>query len=89
MIDSLARAHSTHFASSSFEATVPVEARPLRERLWEILQIELQDHRQAWDMRPDGTYALRDAGGLDPEDPRLEGTHAALMRLTRERFEGD
>ena len=70
------------------EATAPVEARSLRERLWEILQIELQDHRQAWDMRPDGTYALRDASGLDPEDPRLEGTHAALMRLTRERIEG-
>ena len=70
------------------EATVPVERRALRERLWEILQIGLHDHRQAWDMRPDGTYALRDASGLDPEDLRLEGTHAAIMRLTRERIEG-
>ncbi len=69
------------------EATTPVETRGLRERLWEILQIELNDHRQAWDMRPDGTYALRDASGLDAEDPRLEGTHATLMRLTRERVE--
>ena len=68
------------------EATTPVETRGLRERLWEILQIELNDHRQAWDMRPDGTYALRDASGLDAEDPRLEGTHATLMRLTRERI---
>jgi polyphosphate kinase len=67
------------------EATTPVETRGLRERLWEILQIELNDHRQAWDMRPDGTYALRDASDLDPEDPRLEGTHQTLMRLTRER----
>ena len=70
------------------EATVPVEHRSLRERLWEILQIEIADHRQAWDMRPDGTYALRDASGLDPEDLRLEGTHATIMRLTRERIEG-
>lgn len=70
------------------EATAPVESRPLRERLWEILDIELQDHRQAWDMRPDGTYALRDASDLSPDDPRLEGTHAALMRLTCERLEG-
>ncbi len=70
------------------EATTPVESRPLRERLWEILQIELQDHRQSWDMRPDGTYALRDASGLSSDDPRLEGTHAALMRLARERIDG-
>ena len=70
------------------EATSPVENRALRERLWEILQIELEDHRQAWDMRPDGTYALRDGSRLDSEDPRLEGTHAQLMRLTRERIEG-
>ncbi len=69
------------------EATTPVETRGLRERLWEILQIELNDHRQAWDMRPDGTYALRDASGLDAEDSRLEGTHQTLMRLTRERIE--
>jgi polyphosphate kinase len=68
------------------EATTPVETRGLRERLWEILQIELNDHRQAWDMRPDGTYALRDAADLDAEDPRLEGTHQTLMRLTRERI---
>ncbi|MEE2896514.1 MAG: polyphosphate kinase 1 [Planctomycetota bacterium] len=70
------------------EATSPVENRALRERLWEVLQIELEDHRQAWDMRPDGTYALRDGSRLDPDDPRLEGTHAQLMRLTRERIEG-
>ena len=67
------------------EATTPVENRGLRERLWEVLQIELHDHRQAWDMRPDGTYALRDAAGLAPDDPRLMGTHQTLMRLTRER----
>ena len=69
------------------EATVPVEHRILRERLWEILQIEMADHRQAWDMRPDGTYALRDASDIPEGDPRIEGTHASLMRLTRERIE--
>ena len=69
------------------EATTPVEDRGLRERLWEILEIELADHRQAWEMRSDGTYALRNAAALDAEDPRLEGTHAKLMRLARERSE--
>jgi hypothetical protein len=27
--------------------------------LWNILQIHLRDHRQAWDMRPDGSYVHR------------------------------
>ena len=70
------------------EATTPVEDRALRERLWEILSIELDDHRQAWEMRPDGTYALRDATMLAEDDPRMEGTHGKIMRLTRERIDG-
>ena len=71
------------------EAAVPVENRSLRARLWEILQICMDDHRQAWQMRSDGTYALRDSSHLDPDDPRMDGTHARLMRLTRERSESD
>lgn len=70
------------------EATTPVEDRASRERLWEILTIELEDHRQAWEMRPDGTYALRDSSELAEDDHRMEGTHAMLMRLTRERTMG-
>ena len=71
------------------EAAVPVEHRSLRARLWEILQICLGDHRQAWEMRSDGTYSLRESSHLDPDDPRMDGTHAQLMRLTRERSESD
>ena len=70
------------------EATTPVEDRALRERLWEVLSIELNDHRQAWEMRKDGTYALRDSSSLAEDDPRMEGTHARLMRITRERIGG-
>ena len=32
------------------------EAPATRERLWEILKILLNDHRQAWEMRSDGSY---------------------------------
>jgi polyphosphate kinase len=60
------------------EAVVPIERRPLRERLWEILRIMLADHRQAWDMRPDGTYVQR-----RPTDPSAQGTHQTLMALAR------
>ncbi|MAC74622.1 MAG: polyphosphate kinase 1 [Phycisphaerae bacterium] len=71
------------------EAATPVENRGLRARLWEILMINLEDHRQSWQMRSDGTYALRDASNLAEDDPRMEGTHARLMRLTRERTDSD
>ena len=71
------------------EAATPVENRALRSRLWEILMINLEDHRQSWQMRSDGTYALRDISRLAEDDSRMEGTHARLMRLTRERTESD
>jgi polyphosphate kinase len=62
------------------EAIAPVEQRLLRERLWQILQIMLNDHRSAWDMRPDGSYVQR-----KPADPGQElGTHRTLMALARQ-----
>ena len=60
------------------EAVAPVTAAPHRERLWDILQIMLNDRRQAWDMHPDGTYVQR-----TPPDPSATGTHQALMSLAR------
>ena len=45
--------------SDRVEAVVPIEAPGLRERLWRILQIMLHDQRQAWDMKPDGSYVQR------------------------------
>ncbi len=65
---------------SRVEAIVPVEDRPLRERLWEILQTMLSDQRQAWEMRSDGSYTQR-----QPSDPaRALGTHQALMNAARQ-----
>ena len=70
--------------SRRVEAATPVEDRPLRERLWEILQTSLNDRRQAWEMQPDGTYVQ-----ARPEDgasgPAATGTHAWLMDLARPR----
>jgi len=62
------------------EAVVPVEQRNLRERLWMILQTMMQDHRQAWDMRPDGSYFQRTGPDTDP------GTHVTLMNYQREQL---
>jgi polyphosphate kinase len=61
------------------EAVVPVTRKPLRERLWDILRIMLNDQRQAWDMNADGTYVQR-----KPADPGAVGTQQALMALARQ-----
>ena len=60
---------------------VPVEDRGHRQRLWEILQVTLADNRQAWDMRPDGSYAQRTPAAGEKE----RGTHQVLMDQTRQR----
>ena len=65
--------------SERVEAAVPIVDRRLRARLWEILEVCLQDRRNAWQMQPDGSYVqLRP----DPDDPvGAEGTHETMMRL--------
>jgi polyphosphate kinase len=64
------------------EVIAPVEDAGAKARLWEILQVNLRDHRQAWDMLPDGTYAQRrpPAGATGPE---ALGSHQYLMQLAR------
>jgi len=66
------------------EAIVPVEDRPLRERLWEMLQIMWNDQRQAWAMDGDGNYTQRQPRP-DSNDLADIGTQRALMKLTLER----
>ena len=63
------------------EVVTPVVAPALRQRLWEILDINLTDCRQAWVMTPSGEYQR-----LEPRPetsgPEVDGTQASLMRLT-------
>ena len=70
--------------SARVEAIAPVEPRRLRERLWEILQVNLQDQRQAWDMQPDGSYIQR-TPAPDASGPARDGTQATLMARTLSR----
>jgi len=78
------------------EMITPVEHRPARLRLWEILQTLLADQRQAWDMQSDGSYVQRRpaepaqaAPGAAPAPPAPEtiGSHQVLMNLARSRKE--
>jgi polyphosphate kinase len=74
--------------SDRVEAITPIASRSLRERLWEILQIMLQDRRQAWDMQPDGMYVQRTPPTADGQaGPPYLGTQQTLMDLTRQRAE--
>jgi polyphosphate kinase len=67
--------------SARVEAITPIEPRALKARLWEILDVNLQDQRQAWDMRPDGTYRQR-IPAPDATWPARDGTQPTLMACT-------
>jgi polyphosphate kinase len=74
--------------SDRVEAVTPVRDRALRQRLWTILQVMLQDHRQAWDLQPDGSYVQRTPPAQDGKaSSAILGTHQALMDLTRQQAE--
>jgi len=57
------------------EVVVPVEDRALHPRLRSLLQIYLEDNRQAWDLQADGTYVQR-----LPDDEPERGAHRRLLR---------
>jgi len=58
------------------EATVPILDRTLKEKLWETLQLCVNDNRQAWVMKPDGSYSKRDLNEI--------GTHERLMQIAKQ-----
>jgi polyphosphate kinase len=73
--------------SRRIEAVAPVDARALRERIWEVFEVQLADARNAWLMAPDGSYA-RPTPGDDASEAARDGTHVTLMRRSRARLRG-
>jgi polyphosphate kinase len=71
--------------SRRIEAVTPVVVRTLRERLWEVLQVQLEDQRNAWQMQSDGSYIRLHAEEGASEVAR-EGTHMTFMKRTRVRL---
>lgn len=69
--------------SNRVEAVTPIEDPRLQEQLAHILQLQLQDERQAWEMLPDGRYRQRRPRLDDVGSPAALGTHTWLMRQTR------
>ncbi len=70
--------------SRRVEAVAPVESRHLRERLWETLQLQLADERNAWQMQADGSYVQLRPSRRAARVAR-DGTHVTLMKKTRAR----
>lgn len=64
------------------EAITPIEELGLRHKLWEILQVMLNDHVQSWHMQSDGSYKKESI-----VDPKQVGTHEALMSLTKAKWQ--
>ncbi len=48
------------------ETCFPVEAKKLRDRIIDDLELCLRDNTQAWRLQPDGTYALATPGKDEP-----------------------
>jgi len=71
--------------SRRVEAVAPVQSRQLRERLWEVLQVQLVDERNSWQMQSDGTY-VRNAPARRAPAVAREGSHCTLMKRTRARM---
>jgi polyphosphate kinase len=70
--------------SRRVEAVAPVEVRHLRERIWDVLQVELSDERNAWQMQSDGTYVQLRPTSRASRVAR-DGTHVTLMKRARTR----
>ena len=68
--------------SHRVEILTPVEAPELRKELRSVLDMQLDDRRLGWDMRPDGSYVWRYRPG-ETDDP---GTHHRMIDWAAERY---
>ena len=68
--------------SARVEAATPIEDPRLQEYLWLILQSSLEDHRQAWELLPDGRYRQRQPS-VGNTVLQAGGVQNYLMQYTR------
>ena len=68
------------------ELVAPVEDPTLREELHKVFETQLLDQRNAWDMKPDGSYEQRRPTGEDGvgcQDILIAAAEKRLARATR------
>ena len=61
------------------EAVTPIDNPGDRQALRDLLMLMWEDNRQAWELRPDGTYVQRRPAGLESE----RATHRRLIDSSR------
>jgi polyphosphate kinase len=66
------------------EAVVQIDDANLQKRLYDTLQLALNDNRTAWDLRSDGRYMLR----YPPESGPVINFQETLMAQARESVAG-
>ncbi len=64
------------------EVVTPVEPKPLQRELRKILDVQLNDHRGAWEMQPNGTYIQLQPTGKDDQRSSQE----QLIELAADRL---
>jgi len=73
--------------NSRVELYAPVETAVLREKLNELLELQLQDSRSAWEMQPDGSYIQRrpesKKEGRSSQECLIERSEKRLKEATR------
>jgi polyphosphate kinase len=68
--------------NNRIECITPIYDRAAQARLDQILNVQLADQRQAWDMQSDGSYIQRQP---DPDQPETQlGSQGQLMQLARQ-----
>ncbi len=68
--------------SARVEAVTPIEEPRLKEQIEHMLRLSLNDHRQAWELLPDGRYQKRFLS--TPEDSTAaQGVQVTLMQQAR------
>jgi len=67
------------------EAVAPIEEPLQKERIFEILNLMLNDHRQGWEMNSDGTYTRHKAPSPSSHSKKELGIHALLMQKAKNR----
>jgi polyphosphate kinase len=63
------------------ELIVPIFDLKLKEKLWEFIEIIMNDNRQSWILNQDGTYTQR----VPAEGEAERGSHEVLMNKTIQR----
>lgn len=66
------------------ELITPIVDPKLKEKIWELIDIQLSDNRQAWILNEDGSYTQKVPA--EGEDER--STHTTLMNKTIQREKG-